>query len=131
MSISSYPPLSLCDLPDQQPRPLKLFSTKCQRESLPEELRLSPEAYLIVSDRGNVCLAYLMSNVSMQDKPVTHGMPQTSKTHEKVLWSSDVVEELPAPHQRSRSAENRDRMSAPKSSQRLTTNGGFVVAVAM
>ncbi|KAK1347234.1 DUF569 domain-containing protein [Heracleum sosnowskyi] len=25
---------------------------------------------------------------------VTHGMPQTSKTHENVLWSIDVVEEL-------------------------------------
>lgn len=54
---------------------------------------------------------------------VTHGIPQTSKTHENVLWSIDVVEALPAPHRRSCSADSRpapgcsdDRMSAPKAS---------------
>ncbi|XP_074337464.1 uncharacterized protein LOC141674654 [Apium graveolens] len=59
---------------------------------------------------------------------VTHDMPQTSKTHEKVLWSIDVVEALPPPHRRSRSAENKspsgcsdDRMSTSKTSQRYTT----------
>ncbi|KAL1823690.1 hypothetical protein ACET3Z_010468 [Daucus carota] len=32
---------------------------------------------------------------------VTHDMPHTSKTHEKVLWNIDVVEALPTPHRRS------------------------------
>lgn len=59
---------------------------------------------------------------------VTHGMPQTARTHENVLWSIDVVETLPAPHRRSRSADTKSasgysdvRKSEPHGSHRLTT----------
>lgn len=59
---------------------------------------------------------------------VTHDMPHTSKTHEKVLWNIDVVEELPTPHRRSCSdlakaatAHSDDRMRAPQQPHKKVT----------